>query len=549
VVIPAVILVWPRWPELTNNLTDRVLAADNLLVLYLIFPVVKLLHELGHASATKAGGGEVHDLGIMLLVLLPVPYVEASAATVFKSKYRRAVLGAAGMAVELFVAAAAFYLWLLVEPGLLRAVLFNVMLIASVSTLLFNGNPLLRYDAYYILADLIEMPNLAARSLRYWGYLIERYLLGVHEAEPPDASRSEKLWLALYGFASTLYRLLVTILIAWFIAGQFFFFGVLLAIWAVAAMAIVPLIKAIRHLTENPRLRRYRARAVAVVSVIGIAAGAFLLAVPMPYHSHAEGVMWLPEEAMVRAGANGFLVDLLVEPGTRVAQGDALIRCRDPAIEAQLRRGEAKVEELKAEHMAQFVADRGKAQIVRDKLESEEANLALVRQRAADLLVRARTDGIFIAPQAVDMPGRYYRRGEMLGYVVGRTDPLARVVVPQDSVDRVRGANERVRVRPVDQPQLVLEGRLLREVPAGEEYLPSAALAVEGGGEMATDPRDAKGPHTLQRTFQFDIELAGIERVEHFGQRVLVRFDHHMEPLAVQWFRTVRLLFLTSFHV
>jgi putative peptide zinc metalloprotease protein len=101
----------------------------------------------------------------------------------------------------------------------------------------------------------------------------------------------------------------------------------------------------------------------------------------------------------------------------------------------------------------------------------------------------------------------------------------------------------------VDQPQLVLEGRLLREVPAGEEYLPSAALAVEGGGEMATDPRDAKGSRTLQRTFQFDIELAGIERVEHFGQRVLVRFDHHMEPLAVQWFRTIRLLFLTSFHV
>src|SRR5262249_18213942 len=166
-----------------------------------------------------------------------------------------------------------------------RAVLFNVMLIASVSTLLFNGNPLLRYDAYYILADLIEMPNLAARSLRYWGYLIERYLLRVHEAEPPDASRSEKLWLALYGFASTLYRMLVTILIAWFIAGQFFFIGVLLAIWAVAAMAIVPVIKTIRHLTENPRLHRYRARAVTVASAMIIAVGAFLLGVPMPYHS------------------------------------------------------------------------------------------------------------------------------------------------------------------------------------------------------------------------------------------------------------------------
>src|SRR5262249_35067705 len=189
--LPALFLVWPHWPELTNNLSDRVLAVDNLLVLYLAFPVIKMLHELGHATATKAGGGEVHDLGIMVLVLLPVPDGGAAASAVFKAKYRRAMVGAAGIAVELFIAALAFYLWLLVEPGLLRATLFNVMLIASVSTVLFNGNPLLRYDAYYILADLIEMPNLAGRSTRYWGYLIERYILGVREAETPEASHAD----------------------------------------------------------------------------------------------------------------------------------------------------------------------------------------------------------------------------------------------------------------------------------------------------------------------------------------------------------------------
>src|SRR5262249_38846026 len=193
VVLPAFVLIWPHWPELTHNFSDRVLAVDNLVTLYLVFPVIKALHEMGHASATKAGGGEVHDLGIIFLVLLPVPYVDASAASVFRSKYRRAVVGAAGMGVELFVAAIAFYLWLLIEPGLLRATLFNVMMIASVSTVLFNGNPLLRYDAYYILVDLIEIPNLAARSARYWRYLIERYILGVHEAEAPDASLAEKV--------------------------------------------------------------------------------------------------------------------------------------------------------------------------------------------------------------------------------------------------------------------------------------------------------------------------------------------------------------------
>lgn len=549
VVLPAFVLIWPHWPELTHNLSDRVLAVDNLVIIYLVFPVIKALHELGHASAAKAGGGEVHDLGIILLVLLPVPYVDASASSAFRSKYRRAVVGAAGMGVELFVAAIAFYLWLLIEPGLVRAVLFNVMLIASVSTLLFNGNPLLRYDAYYILVDLIEIPNLAARSARYWGYLIERYVLRVSEVERPEGSLAERVWFVFYGFASTLYRIMVTIMIALFIAGQFFFIGVLLAIWAVAAMAIFPVIKAVRHLLENPRLRKHRARSVAIAGGLVLGLAGFLVAVPMPYHSNVEGVLWLPEEAMVRASANGFLRELLVAPGAEVVAGEPLIQSNDPTAVAQLRRSEAKVAELEAEYAAQFVTDRGKAQVVREKLAAEQANLTLVRERVADLVTRARTDGVFIVPQVVDMPGRYHKRGELLGYVVGKSTPLARVVVPQEAVDRVRLTTDRIEVRPVDRPRLLLEGRVLRAVPAGGEYLPSAALGVEGGGELAVDPRDSKGPKTLQRTFQFDIELSGLQAMDHFGQHVFVRFDHHMEPLSVQWYRSIRLLLLTNFNV
>ena len=109
---------------------------------------------------------------------MPVPYVDASAAAAFRSKWRRAFVGAAGMIVEMSLAALALIVWLTVEPGLLRAFAFNVMLIGGVSTLLFNGNPLLRYDGYYVLSDLVEIPNLAQRSTRYSCYLIQRYLFG-----------------------------------------------------------------------------------------------------------------------------------------------------------------------------------------------------------------------------------------------------------------------------------------------------------------------------------------------------------------------------------
>jgi len=486
---------------------------------------------------------------LMLLVLLPVPYVEASAATVFKSKYKRAMVGAAGVAAELFIAAIAFYLWLLVEPGLLRGILFNVMIIAGISTLLFNGNPLLRYDAYYVLADLIEIPNLATRSLAYWRYLTERYLFGESDADSPLSSRVEKAWFLLYGFGSTLYRILLTFVIALFIASQFFVIGVLLAIWAIVAMVVFPVTKGIRRFLTNPRLRRHRKRMVAVVAGIVLGLGGFLASVPMPSHSNAQGILWLPDDMIVRAGANGFLTEFIVGSGARVGHGAELIRLHDSILDVRVRLAEAKVAELEAEYNAQFATDRAEAQITNERLKSELANLDLVRERAGELTVRAATDGVFIAPQMVDLPGRYIHKGDLLGYVVGDRQPLVRVVVQQHVVDKVRSATERVRARLVDHPEIALTGNVLREVPAADEYLPSLALAPEGGGEIATDPRETENPKVLQRVFQFDMELDGVEQVDYFGQRVFVRFDHQMEPLALRWYRSIRLLFLKSFNV
>jgi putative peptide zinc metalloprotease protein len=553
VVLPAVMLIPLHWPDLTHDLSDRVLAMDNLIELLLVFPIIKMAHEMGHATATKAGGGEVHDVGVILLVLLPVPYVEASASIVFRSRLQRAVVGAAGVAVELFIAAIAFYLWLAAEPGFARAVLFNVMAIAGVSTLLFNGNPLLRYDAYYILADLIEIPNLGARSLQYLGYLLERYAFGVREREPPTAKFGEKAWFVGYGLASAVYRVMVTVLIALFIATKFFFIGVLLAMWAVTSMAVLPVVKGLRHLSGSPRLRRHRTRAIGVAGGGVLACAVFMLAVPMPFHTAAEGVVWLPENALVRAGASGFLTEFVADPGSPVHAAQPLIRSSDPALVMQVRMAQARVQELEASYADDAQTDRGKARVTEEKLAQERARLEALQERQSDLLVRAGTDGTFVVPQMADMPGRHFRKGDLLGYVIGATRPIVRVVVPQDAIDRVRMATQRIRVRDIDRLDIVREGRIDRVVPGGDEYLPSRALANEGGGEIATDPRDSRGPKALGRMFQIDIELAPLPaeatRLPTFGQRAYVRFEHQPEPLAAQWYRRLRLLFLSRFNV
>ncbi|WP_159605307.1 peptidase M50 [Hydrogenophaga sp. PBL-H3] len=553
VVLPALLMVPAQWGELTENLSDRVLAVDNLLLLWLVFPALKALHELGHAYATKAGGGEVHDMGLMFLVLMPVPYVEASAATVFRSKTQRAVVGAAGMLVEMFVAALAFYLWLMAEPGLVRAVLFNVMLVAGMSTVIFNGNPLLRYDAYYILVDLIEMPNLAQRSLKYWSHLFERYLLGVRDGEDVAHTTGERLWFLFYGFASTLYRIFVTVAIALFVATQFFFIGVLLALWAVATMALVPVFKGLRHLFTSGRLARHRTRSMAVVGGALATLLVLVLVVPMPFRTQAEGVVWLPDESLVRAGRNGFVTAVLAVPGSSVRPGDALVRLEDPALQAELQRLQARVDELGIELASRMFSQPAEAEIVRQKLQAEQTGLRLAREHADRLVAVAGAAGVFQLPQGGDLLGRYLRQGEVLGYVIDparvQQTTLARVVITQAEIDVVRLTTDRVQVRLSDQLAQVIEGRVVREVPAGESLLPSRALATSGGGRIATDPQDPHGTKTLERLFQFDVEIPSGPAAELFGQRVHVRFDHQREPLGRQWYRGIRRVFLTQFQV
>jgi len=303
------------------------------------------------------------------------------------------------------------------------------------------------------------------------------------------------------------------------------------------------------HLANAPRLRKRRTTAIAAVVTLGGALAGVLVFVPVPYHSHAEGVLWLPEQAIVRAGANGFAGEFLAQPGSAVGKGDVLIECRDPGLEAQRQRSMAKVAELEAEYAANFPTDRAKAQIAFEKLQSERANLSTIRSRLTELIVRAAQDGTFVVPQTADMAGRFYRKGEQMAYVVSDAQPIVRVVVLQDSVDYVRSATDSVRVRLVDRPASIYAARILREVPAGMDLLPSSALAIDGGGEIATDPRETKGPKALQRVFQFDLGFVDGPRADYFGQRVLVRFEHHREPLMEQWYRSVRLLFMSSFDV
>ncbi len=538
-----------HWQELTRDITDRVLAPQNLVLLWIVYPILKALHEFGHALTVKRLGGEVHEMGIMFLVLTPIPYVDASAASALPNKWKRALVGAVGLGVELFIAAVCLFIWTLVEPGVFRSVMYNVVILAGVSSLFFNGNPLLRYDAYYILSDLLEIPNLGSRGIQYVGYLVQRYPFGIKDAEPPVSTPGERIWFVIYSLLSFAYRIFIYAAIIQFIAGKFFIVGVMLAIWAVSSMIVFPLVKASRFLFASPRLGTKRTRAIAL-SVLALACIVVLITfVPFPLSTVSEGVFWFPEEAFVRAQVDGFVNRLLVNPGTPVKRGEPLIECEDPLLPARVRVLEAQVLELKATYDSQFKTKQVEAELTAKQLERAREELQDATRRSKDLTLYSLTDGVFVSLLAKDLVGKFAKRGEILGFVLDRSAITARVAVPQSSVDLVRSRTKKVDVRLPEKLWQTVSAAMLREVPAATDQLPSKVLGQQGGGKIAIDPTDARGTKAFQKFFFFDIRLPAGTRLFSVGGRVYARMDHGMEPLVYRWYRSIRELLLRRFNI
>ena len=547
-VVAAAALAGQYWQELTSNIVDRVLSADNLLLTIVVFPLIKLLHELGHALVTRQRGGEVHEMGIMLLVLMPIPYVDASAATAFADKRCRMLVGAAGMMVDLFVAALAVFAWIALEPGTARAVAYNVILVAGISTLLINGNPLLRYDGYYILADWLEMPNFAKRASEQIAYFVNHHVFGLAEIPSPARDRREGAILVSYGLASFIFRMVMMVAIIEGVASRFFLFGVVLAIAAAVGLLVMPLIKVASYLFYGQALARKRRRALSASGAFLVLALVVLLVLPWPASTLTEGVVWADEQSVLRPAVDGFIVELLADPGARVKAGQPLIRLADPGLTAHLASTTAQVIELDARYDLARTDTRAAAEMVNDLRPEVLAAQAEARRSVNDLVIASHCDGVFVMPDATDAIGRFVPRGEVLAYVTGCSANV-RVVVPEAEGDLVSRRTSEVEIRATHRLATLVVARMEREVPAATHELPSAILGAQGGGKIVLDPGHREANQSLQKFFLVDLRLPAGESLPYVGERIHVRFALQPEPLAWQWYRSVRRAFLRSFNV
>lgn len=508
---------------------------SGLALAWVCYPLVKSLHELGHALAVRRLGGEVRDVGLSLLLLTPAPYVDASAANAFPDRRHRALVAASGIAVELALASAALAVWLLVSDGLVRDAALAVAVICSISTLLLNGNPLVRLDGYHVACDLLDLPNLAARSQAWWARQWAA-LVGAPQGAAPLLAPGERKWLAAYAPLAWIYRLLLFVALVGWVGSHSWLAG-----WAVALFLLGwLLLGAWRWLgLTGTRGRRMGLAAAAAAFVL-------LAIVPVPASVVTQGVVWPAPGAQLRAEVDGVVEAVLVPAGAMVAPGDAVLTLSDPALQAAHDRSLAEQGALRAQHHAALLSDPALSVRLAADLARNEAELARARERLALLTVRAGSAGRVVWARPADLPGSHAQRGVLLGHVAVDRPPQIRIALPQEDYGRVRGEVRSVQVRLAQAPGEVLPARLLPGVPGASQVLPSAALGDRQGGPIPVDPADRDGLRTRYPVFALDVALDATAGMP-VGQRAWVRLDLPAEPVALQIGRRVRQLLLRQF--
>ncbi|SPF80288.1 peptidase M50 [Pseudoprimorskyibacter insulae] len=536
-------------PELRAAASTDLLSRGNLLLMALTYPVIKTLHELGHAYATKRWGGEVHEIGLMFLVFMPVPYVDASAAMAFPSKHRRAIVAAAGILIEVALASLAVLVWSAAAPGLLRDVALNMAVVGGVSTVLFNGNPLLRFDGYHVLSDLAEIPQLGARSNKYLVFLLKRHLCRIPDLESPVTAKGEARWFLIYGLAALVYRLLILWVICFFLIGNFLIFGVLAAVYSAATALVVPAGKALRFALFDAALIGRRLRTFVRIGALGTLAAWLLFFVPVPNASIATGLIWAERQDFgVRSATAGQITDFPYTGPVEVRAGQVLAQLDNPDLKATQILTKAQLAEAQARFDALPQDRRAERSIVQSQIDAGMERLASIDQQLSQLTIRAVRDGLWIPISGDDRVYRLLSRGDILGYLMQPEDLFVISIVPQTQVDRIVRDTQAIELRMPGTGALI-PARMTRALPSAVAELPHPAFASVNGGRVLIDPTVSDALVPLQS--QFAIELlpdAPLDQV-FLGQRVDVKFRHSPQPLAVTLWTKTRQVFLRDLNL
>ena len=544
----ALMLLWGGWAVFENwgallDQSQGVLSVSNLPWLYISLATLKLFHEAGHAFVCKRFGGEVRTVGVMFLLFTPLPYVDASSSSGFPNRWHRIYVSFAGMGVEFFFAAVGALVWANTSPGLTHSLAFNVMLIGSVSSLLFNGNPLLRFDAYYMLSDYAEIPNLYQKGQQQWKYFGDRYLLGSVEAQSKATDRKEWAWLTTYGLLSFLYLILITFGITLFLMDMWLPLGLLVLAMTLYGKLLAPLYQLAKHL-RGPATQGNRQRAVCVVGAIGLGLFLLLAVVPFPDAMRAQGIVKANSATNVYSRTAGQLDQLLVQHGERVTAGQVLASYSNPDLEAEIQLIESAQIEVQMQirqAMHQPGQDLSALQHKADVLELRRLSMHDQKQH---LQVRATHAGEWVAPTLHEQLGTWMQAGQAIGEVVDASGFRFVAVMRQEQADVMFQNNFRqAELRLAGQSAITIDVPKVNIIPFQSDKLPSTALGWLGGGEIAVNTQEPSGTKAMESFYLLQGEIPILntskESTVYHGLSGTLRLKIPASPLASQAYRAI----------
>ena len=508
-ILSAIVLVLVQWSSFTSRLPDAAsfLTVQNLSWLAVALAMTKILHELGHAFTNKHFGGECHELGLLLLVFTPCLYCNVSDTWLIPEKWRRIAVSAAGIYVELMLAAVATWLWWLSAPGLFHSLCFSVMVVCSIGTLFVNGNPLLRYDGYFILSDLVELPNLKSEADSRLRRFLLLHLLGMKDPLP-GTSAYRDAGLGMYAVASSAYRVLMVTFVMWFIyrwlaLARLENFGIVVITLLTMAMAGPVLWRIINFVSApgRPTIQPWRWTVLGVVAF----SLASLLFVPWPRSITAPVTIAPHHASAVYVSMPGTLRDSVVA-GTPVKRGQQLARLENAEFDFEIVRLTAERDRLR-KHCD--LLRQQQLPDVRAGLTNARAQLPIAEQSCLDvenqltqrlvdrekLILRSPGNGIVVSPRAkirasselelaewVGTPleqvndGCFLETGVLFCYITNPGDVEAVVMLDQTEVGHVRHGQQ-ARVQIDELPGKSLRGNISEIAELTAEELPPELVA------------------------------------------------------------------------
>jgi putative peptide zinc metalloprotease protein len=369
----------------------------------------KIFHEFGHGLACKRMGGECHEIGFMLLVLTPCLYCNVTDSWRLPNKWHRAAIGAAGMYIEVILATIATFVWWFVQPGMVQDICLRVMLVSSISTILFNGNPLLRFDGYYILSDILEIPNLHQKANRALNTLLGRHWLGL-EIPDDQLMPANRPWaFALFTVAAFCYRWFILVAIITFLIRFLEPYGVEsigigLALFSIAGMVGMPLFKLYKYLSVPGRMHQVKKKRFFVVLAIASAVIAAIMFVPYPHYLRCNLVVMPKDIETVWIKEPGTLQTLVVKPGETVVAGQPLVVLENLDLNLEILEIESQIKEKELEENAILKQSSNQDSSSLDQLprvHSERAKLiemaSTIRKRRQNLEVTSPIQGTVMA--------------------------------------------------------------------------------------------------------------------------------------------------------